>query len=151
MYLPFFGIKILSFMKGILHSPAFREVSTCLRPTPQFTFTSYIPKNQHPRLLTPSLYTCVFPNQVHHCIFHIFFTLLCYTLTSPRHVPTYPCLYLFLSSWKIWLLLDAFSLMSVVSCSFPVLCCPPWRAAQLFSLPVKGLREFLCKMLHNMQ
>lgn len=39
--------------KAGLHNPPLREISTWLRLTKHFTFTSYIPQNQHPRLLTP--------------------------------------------------------------------------------------------------
>lgn len=152
MYLPrYFGIKSLGFMKGRLHHPPFRGIFTWLRPTPHFTFTSCIPKNQHPKLLTaPHIYLHLSKSGLSLHFSHLFHSSMLH-LDLSKTYPYLPMPLSFLFSRKTWLLLDVFSLMSVISSSFPILCCPPWRAAQLSSLSVTGLTEFLCKMLHIMQ
>lgn len=105
-----------------LHNPALKEISTWKRPSSHYTFRTCIPKNQHPKLLNPPLYTQIFPNMSYHSILLSHFLL--YTFTSPKHMPNYPWLYLFLISWEIWLILDVLQSAACDLIQLPILCCP---------------------------
>lgn len=130
-------------MEGQTPQP-FMAVFTRLRPTLYFTFTSYILKNQHPKLYnSAAIYTPVSRSglSLHFsCVIHL------HLFKTHAHLP------LALSFYPLEdMITSGCSLMSVISSYFQILCCPPWRATQLSNLSVSSSTEFLCKMLHITQ